>query len=555
MGKPGEGSKRTTAATRRAIQQSNEGIRSIARRYGVDPKTVAKWRRRVSTDDYKAGPRLLGSSVLAIEEEAMIVAFRRFIVLPLDECLHGLRAFIPRLTRSSLHRCLQRHGISRRPAALGEPLRETAEDRAAGCFDLGFAEVTVGGVDYPVFIAVEHSSKFVFAELHEAATRPSTADFLQRLIRSAPCGVRALTTTDGRSSALYNEDRTTRRGPAVADLCVIHEIEFGQIAAWSDEQQRKIEQTIGAALTRRCGEGGGSVQGTFAAVIAAYNRNCRLDALKGLAPEEFVAKQARAPAAPLRGAHTGKADRARPGAHKSAAATRTARRAKNPEVTREAILQAARSRLAHDGPEGLSLAEVARVAGVNRGTAYQHFETRDKLIAATAEWVSEKLYYAVFGDPKNAAERPNPDVDVAERTDRLANFAMDNPELCRIWLLKVLSSPDPASDMFWREYEGSTARFARTDRAKEHVDSEVLSVIMLAGAFLWPVWARSKSKSSAELRPLAHRFAQECLRISMYGNLRSELYPAVAQRLRSSISDASLFPPASSRVQAPNTNR
>jgi hypothetical protein len=46
-------------------------------------------------------------------EEAIIVAFRRHTLLPLDDCLYALQATIPRLTRSSLHRCLRRQGISR----------------------------------------------------------------------------------------------------------------------------------------------------------------------------------------------------------------------------------------------------------------------------------------------------------------------------------------------------------------------------------------------------------------------------------------------------------
>jgi len=52
------------------------------------------------------------STVLSIAEEAIIVAFRRHTLLPLDDCLYALQATIPHLTRSSLHRCLQRHGIS-----------------------------------------------------------------------------------------------------------------------------------------------------------------------------------------------------------------------------------------------------------------------------------------------------------------------------------------------------------------------------------------------------------------------------------------------------------
>jgi len=70
-------------------------------------------------------------------------------------------------------------------------------------------------------------------------------------------------------------------------------------------------------------------------------------------------------------------------------------RKRDPEGTREAILEAAREVLAQDGKEGLSVAQVAQRAGVNRGTAYQHFQTREQLIEATAAWVSEKLYQEV----------------------------------------------------------------------------------------------------------------------------------------------------------------
>jgi hypothetical protein len=61
----------------------------------------------------------LKSTTLSVEEEAIVVAFRRHTLLPLDDCLHTLQATIPQLTRSSLHRCLQRHGISRLPDVEG----------------------------------------------------------------------------------------------------------------------------------------------------------------------------------------------------------------------------------------------------------------------------------------------------------------------------------------------------------------------------------------------------------------------------------------------------
>src|SRR5687767_9780263 len=82
---------RTTVALRRAIQKSPESIRSLARRYGINPKTVARWKQRESADDLKTGPKQSRSSVLTIDEEALIVAFRQHLVLPLNDCLGALQ--------------------------------------------------------------------------------------------------------------------------------------------------------------------------------------------------------------------------------------------------------------------------------------------------------------------------------------------------------------------------------------------------------------------------------------------------------------------------------
>src|SRR5579864_6005597 len=116
MGQVLHGSATTTTAIRRAIQHSQESLRTLARRHGINPKTVAKWKKRSSVTDLPTGPKHPKSTVLTMEEEAMVVAFRRHTLLPLDDCLYALQPTIPHLTRSSLHRCLHRHGISRLPS-------------------------------------------------------------------------------------------------------------------------------------------------------------------------------------------------------------------------------------------------------------------------------------------------------------------------------------------------------------------------------------------------------------------------------------------------------
>jgi transposase InsO family protein len=93
----------------------------LAARYDLNAKTVAKWRRHTTVEDAPMGPRLPHSTVLTAEQEAIIVAFRQRTLLALDDCLYALQPSIPHLTRSSLHRCLQRHGIEHRLTKVNHP--------------------------------------------------------------------------------------------------------------------------------------------------------------------------------------------------------------------------------------------------------------------------------------------------------------------------------------------------------------------------------------------------------------------------------------------------
>ncbi len=103
MGQVHHGSATTTAAVRRAIQHSQESLRALAKRYGINRKTVAKWKRRTSVADMPTGPNEPHSTVLSLEDEAIIVAFRRHTLLPIDVCLYALQSTIPDLSRSSLY--------------------------------------------------------------------------------------------------------------------------------------------------------------------------------------------------------------------------------------------------------------------------------------------------------------------------------------------------------------------------------------------------------------------------------------------------------------------
>ena len=132
-------------------------------------------------------------------EEAAIILFRQQTLLPLDDCLYALQEAIPNRSRSALHRCLQRHGISRLPlgGAGVQPKKAPFKDYPRGFLHLDFAEVqTAEGKRY-LFVAIDRTSKLAFAELHPQATQAIAVDFLRRVLEQITYKVHKLLTDNG----------------------------------------------------------------------------------------------------------------------------------------------------------------------------------------------------------------------------------------------------------------------------------------------------------------------------------------------------------------------
>ena len=131
----------------------------------------------------------------------MVVAFRRHSLLPLDDCLYALQPTIAHLTRSSLHRCLQRHGVSRLPQMEGdkEP-RRTFKTYPIGFFHVDIAEVQTAQGKLYLFVAIDRTSKFAVAQLvHKANTQTARA-FLEALVAAVPYRVEIVLTDNGTNS-------------------------------------------------------------------------------------------------------------------------------------------------------------------------------------------------------------------------------------------------------------------------------------------------------------------------------------------------------------------
>ncbi|WP_188914840.1 IS481 family transposase [Salinarimonas ramus] len=309
MGQVHHGSATTTAAVRRAIQHSQESLRVLARRYGINPKTVAKWKARATVADRRTGPSEARSTVLSIEDEAMVVAFRRHTLLPLDDCLYALQATIPHLTRSSLHRCLQRHGISRLPDTNGDkPQRSRFKSYPIGFFHIDIAEVRTEEGKLHLFVAIDRTSKFAFVELHEKATRRVAGDFLRHLVAAVPYTINIVLTDNGTHFTEPTGDGWTpediKQMLARNELFRCHSFELACAQLdiehrltkprhpWTNGQVERMNRTIKDATVKRFHyDDHDQLRRHLADFVAAYNYGRRLKTLKGLTPYEFICKQ------------------------------------------------------------------------------------------------------------------------------------------------------------------------------------------------------------------------------------------------------------------------
>jgi transposase-like protein len=267
----------------------------LSARYGINEKTVAKWRKRTSVVDMPTGPRDAKSTVLSVEDEAVIVAFRRHTLLPLDDCLYTLQPTIPYLTRSSLHRCLQRHDISRLPDIDGDkPVKKKFKAYPLGYFHVDIAEVQTAEGKLYLFVAIDRTSKFVYVELHPKAGKMVAAAFLRNLIATVPYTINIVLTDNG--IQFTNHERHLYAFKHIFDrVCGEHEIEHRLTKIkhpWTNGQVERMNRTIKDATVKRFHyDDHNQLRDHLANFIRAYNFGRRLKTLKGLTPYEFICKQ------------------------------------------------------------------------------------------------------------------------------------------------------------------------------------------------------------------------------------------------------------------------
>jgi transposase InsO family protein len=179
--------------------------------------------------------------------------------------LHGsarttprIRAELQRLTRSSLHRCLQRHGISRRPSAeLPARGRGRFADTPLGFVHIDVSELRVAAHKIQMFLAIDRVSQFTFVEFHPRTTMLTGAAFLRSAIQAFPCRIHTVLTDNGRPFADLPHHRAGAtaefRGHAFDRVCWLHGIDHRLTKPhhpWTNGQAERMNRTVKDATVK-----------------------------------------------------------------------------------------------------------------------------------------------------------------------------------------------------------------------------------------------------------------------------------------------------------------
>ena len=261
---------------------------------------MAKWKRRTAVSDLPTGPKNARSTVLSVEDEAVVVAFRRHTLLPLDDCLYALQPTIPHLTRSSLHRCLQRHGISQLPRVEGESsAKRKFKAYPIGYFHIDIAEVQTAEGKLYLYVAIDRTSKFAFVQLVRKTGRTSASAFLEALIQAVPYRIHTVLTDNGIQFTFpprYADGPTARYMTHMFDMrCRENNIEHRLTEVkhpWRNGEVERMNRTIKDGTVRRYHyDNHRQLETHLLDFIAAYNFGRRLKTLNGLTPYEYICKR------------------------------------------------------------------------------------------------------------------------------------------------------------------------------------------------------------------------------------------------------------------------
>jgi AcrR family transcriptional regulator len=203
-----------------------------------------------------------------------------------------------------------------------------------------------------------------------------------------------------------------------------------------------------------------------------------------------------------------------------AAAARERALRSDAKASRKALLVAARELFAERGPDALTIVEVAKRAGLNRSTAYQHFRSREDLTQAVGEDFAVELR-EMLREPRG----------FGEQIDFFVHYLQAHPDIARLWMFHLLSGQSRPREG-WSDYIDSLDQIAKSPNSLPGIDAEMLGVIGLTSALVWSVMTRQQAGSEEAAAAETDRFAAELKRLFLAGTRKPGHSPEAAGRDR-----------------------
>ncbi|MDP2260314.1 MAG: DDE-type integrase/transposase/recombinase [Caulobacter sp.] len=187
----------TTPKTRAYIQGSALSVAELVRELGVSEGTVRRWKTRRDVSDRSSRPHALATG-FSFEEEEIAVGLRTDLGLSLDDLLEVMRRCLrPDISRSALHRCLKRRGVSGKARA-SEPPAQTFDPTPFGYVHVDLKHLPrLERRPAYVFVAIERTTRFVHAEIIQERSGQTVAGCLRRFLQAFGYPVHTVLTDNG----------------------------------------------------------------------------------------------------------------------------------------------------------------------------------------------------------------------------------------------------------------------------------------------------------------------------------------------------------------------
>jgi transposase InsO family protein len=249
----------TTPKVRAYIQASHQSVAALARELGISETTVERWRGRDDVADRATTPHTLATSFSA-EEEEIAVELRTRLQLSLDDILEVMqRCLRPDISRSALHRCLKRHGVSQRPTG-PKPEAQRFDPEPFGYVHIDLKHLTrLEGNPAYVFVAIERTTRFVHVEIVADRSGVTIALCLKRFLAAFGYPIHTILTDNGaeftdRFAAARWHQRQRGTGAHPFDkLCQTHRIRHKLTKPYHPQTNgmaERFNRRLGDALDR-----------------------------------------------------------------------------------------------------------------------------------------------------------------------------------------------------------------------------------------------------------------------------------------------------------------